>query len=287
MKLSIHHQRTVVLALAHLLMPAVGAADEINNADVNIMARPKAWDDIHNPLTAAVTAANPLEFDLCTSFRSPYAYLGMDRYAALEQDYNVKVNVRYVFPIAIRDPNFFAKAPDYRYLYDPHDMEREARFHGIPYYVNTRDRSKWTDPVVTKNVIEVAPRKEQTYIYRLYAISTLIQTQHPEKNLAWAQRMHRKIYDGTSSTTWPDEIPQVLEELGLDAKKIEKEVKKNEDKYIDIVTQNQEWCHASGNGGVPNAVFRGEPFWGQDRINELVWRMKQNGLSERQKPPVK
>lgn len=286
MKLSILCRGAVVLTLALLLLPSAGFAEEMKNADVKVMARPKAWDDIHKPLTASVTATNPLEFDLCTSFRSPYAYLGMDRYAALEQDYNVKVNVRYVFPIAIRDANFFAKAPDYRYLYDPHDMEREARFRGIPYYVNTKDPSKWRDPVVTKNVIEVAPKAEQIYIYRLYAISTLIQTQHPEKSLAWAQRMHRKIYDGTASATWPDDIPQVLKELGLNAKKIEKEAKKNEDKYIDIVSQNQDWCHASGHGGVPNAVFRGEPFWGQDRIEQLVWRMKQSGLSERQRPPV-
>jgi len=259
--------------------------DAMKNAGVKIMPRPKAWDDIDKPLTAAVTAKNPLEVDLCTSYRSPYAYLGMDRYAALEQDYNVKVDVKYVFPIAIRDPNFFAKASDYRYLYDPHDMARIAKRRGIPYYVDFSGKT-WVDPVKTKDIIKVAPKEEQPNIYRLYAVSTLVQTEHPDKNLAFAQRMFRKIYDGTASMTWPDEMDDVLDELGLDGKAIVKKATQNQDKYIAVVEKNQEWCHASGHGGVPNAVFRGEPFWGQDRIEALIWRMKQNGLTERERPPV-
>ena len=279
--------------LSMALIPGFALADiksadasKMENAKVNIMPRPKAWDDINKPLTASVTAKNPLDVYLCTSFRSPFAYVGMDRYAELQEKYNIKVHVRYVYPIAIRDPDFFAKAPDYRYRYDPHDMQREAQFHGIPYHVDTTGKT-WTDPVVTKNVIEVAPKDEQLYIYRLYRISTLLQEEHPGKSLAWAQRIFRKIYDGTASMTWPDDIPAVLKEIGLDAKAIEKKAKDNEAKYLAIVEKNQEWCHASGHGGVPNAVFRGEPFWGQDRIDRLVWRLKQNGLTNRALPPVK
>ena len=77
-----------------------------------------------------------------------------------------------------------------------------------------------------------------------------------------------------------------IDELGLDGKALVKKAKQNQDKYIAVVDKNQEWCHASGHGGVPNAVFRGEPFWGQDRIEALVWRMEQNGLTRRERPPV-
>jgi hypothetical protein len=34
------------------------------------------------------------------------------------------------------------------------------------------------------------------------------------------------------------------------------------------------------------AVFRGEPFWGEDRIDELFWRLKTNSLNARQRTPV-
>lgn len=271
------------LALADTISPMTAAAGE-KNANVKVMPRPAAWDDIHKPQTDPVTAKDPLEVHLCTSFRSPFAYVGMDRYAALEQDYNVKIIPRYVYPIAIRDPGFFAKAPDYRYLYDPHDMKRSAEFNGVPYHVDTTGKT-WIDPVVTQDVIKVAPKEKQKYIYRVYRISTLIQTEHPEKSLAWAQRLFRKIYDGTTYN-WPDDIPNILTELGLDADAIEKQAKDDEDKYLAIVLENQKWCHASGHGGVPNAVFRGEPFWGQDRIDQLLWRLKQNGLTERQRPAV-
>lgn len=262
----------------HVVPPA--SHSEMKNADINIMPRPKAWDDIDKPLTAAVTEANPLRVTLCTSYRSPYAYLGMDRYAALEMDYNVKIDVKYVFPIAIRDPSFFAKASDYRYLYDPHDMGRIAKRRGIPYFVDFSGKT-WVDPVKTKDVIKVAPREEQDIIYNLYAVSTLVQTEHPEHNLAFAQRMFRRIYDGTAPMTWPDEMDDVLDSIGLDGKAIVKKATNNVDKYVEIVEENQKWCHASGHGGVPNAVFRGEPFWGQDRIKTLIWRMEQNGLTRR------
>jgi 2-hydroxychromene-2-carboxylate isomerase len=32
---------------------------------------------------------------------------------------------------------------------------------------------------------------------------------------------------------------------------------------------------------VPLFVFEGEPFFGQDRLDLLVWRMRQAGLQER------
>jgi hypothetical protein len=36
--------------------------------------------------------------------------------------------------------------------------------------------------------------------------------------------------------------------------------------------------------GVPNMVFRGEPFFGQDRFDVLFWRLRQNGLTTRPEP---
>jgi hypothetical protein len=44
----------------------------------------------------------------------------------------------------------------------------------------------------------------------------------------------------------------------------------NEDKYLAMVEKNQRWCHASGPGGVPNDVFRGEPFWDCVRPNVFM-----------------
>jgi hypothetical protein len=36
-----------------------------------------------------------------------------------------------------------------------------------------------------------------------------------------------------------------------------------------------------GHWGVPTMVFQGEPFFGQDRVDLLVWRLQQHGLVRR------
>ena len=46
-------------------------------------------------------------------------------------------------------------------------------------------------------------------------------------------------------------------------------------------TQNQKDLESAGHWGVPTTVFNGEPFFGQDRLDLLVWRMKQHGLQPR------
>ena len=50
---------------------------------------------------------NTLSFDLFWSMRSPYCYLALDRLIEMQQYYHVEINLHIVYPIAIRDPDFF------------------------------------------------------------------------------------------------------------------------------------------------------------------------------------
>ncbi|MBA3517340.1 MAG: hypothetical protein H0T75_06810 [Rhizobiales bacterium] len=52
-----------------------------------------------------------LSFDLFWSFRSPYCCIALDRILALVRTYDVEVNVRPVYPLAIRTPEFFTRVP--------------------------------------------------------------------------------------------------------------------------------------------------------------------------------
>jgi 2-hydroxychromene-2-carboxylate isomerase len=36
-----------------------------------------------------------------------------------------------------------------------------------------------------------------------------------------------------------------------------------------------------GHYGVPLMVYEGEPFFGQDRYDQLLWRMQQQGMTTR------
>ena len=50
-----------------------------------------------------------LSVDLFFSFRSPYSYLALPKTLKLVADYDVTVNLRPVYPLAVRVPGFFKK----------------------------------------------------------------------------------------------------------------------------------------------------------------------------------
>jgi 2-hydroxychromene-2-carboxylate isomerase len=53
------------------------------------------------------------------------------------------------------------------------------------------------------------------------------------------------------------------------------------DRYERIIADNENDHAASGHWGVPAFVFENEPFFGQDRIDLLIWRMESKGLTRR------
>ena len=57
--------------------------------------------------------------------------------------------------------------------------------------------------------------------------------------------------------------------------------RRTRDRHDAVIAENQHALEAAGHWGVPTMVFAGEPFFGQDRIELLVWRMQQHGLSRR------
>ncbi len=74
-----------------------------------------------------------LSFELYWSFRSPYCYLALDRVLALVWHYDVEANIRPVYPLAIRTPDFFTRVnPGYR-RYHLLDSKRVAEYLRIPY----------------------------------------------------------------------------------------------------------------------------------------------------------
>ena len=259
---------------------AVGSQVKTTNPTVygKAMPRPEAWDYIDIPQTAPVTAANPLKVDLCLSYRSPYSVIGIDRFAAMDEDYNADFTVRFVFPLKVHETDFFRNSVDYRFIYDVIDAKRSAEFNGVAYFRGSGP-DEWIDPVVNVTPTELAPREDQIYIYRLIRNGALLQKEYPDKSMRWAQLMLRKIWGG-ESYDWPSEIPKVLTELGLDATAFEAKAEAMEEELLELELVNRNICAASGHRGVPNAIFRGEPFFGQDRIDQLLWRLKKNGLTK-------
>ena len=73
-----------------------------------------------------------LTYELCWSFRSPYSYLLTPRLVALESEYDVRCDVRPVYPIAVRSPEFFDKRDPLWVTYFMTDLFREAERLALP-----------------------------------------------------------------------------------------------------------------------------------------------------------
>ena len=74
-----------------------------------------------------------LNFDLFWSFRSPYSYLAIGRYRRLAEDYDLTINLRPVYPLAIRQPDFFERNHPNWLRYTMLDMFRVSQMEGIPF----------------------------------------------------------------------------------------------------------------------------------------------------------
>ena len=62
---------------------------------------------------------------------------------------------------------------------------------------------------------------------------------------------------------------------------MDKIVEANSDRLEQAIIANQDAHEAVGHWGVPTMAFRNEPFFGQDRLDVLLWRLQQEGLQER------
>ena len=92
---------------------------------------------------------------------SPYSYLATPEILQLRELYDVELNLRVVFPIAVRSPEIlFSKGSENRVKYILLDWKRRAEMLGIPH--------QWPSPdpiVMDMETMTIAT--DQPYIYRL------------------------------------------------------------------------------------------------------------------------
>ncbi len=214
-----------------------------------------------------------LAYDLYWSFRSPYSYLVTPRLVALERDHDVSASVRVVYPIAVRQPDFFAGNDPLWLSYFMRDIGRSAEFVGLPF--------RWAspDPVVMEVATRTYP-SEQPYIYRLSHLG--VAATERGRGLAFLDEVSRLIWSG-AVTDWHlgDHLARAADRAGLDLAEMDAAIAADPDRFVAIVTANQVAQRAGGHYGVPLMVFEGEPFFGQDRFDQLKWRMEQRGLRAR------
>lgn len=214
-----------------------------------------------------------LAFDLYWSFRSPYCYLALPRILEIHSEYDVEVQVRPIYPIAVRDPDFFQHVhPNYR-RYHLLDSKRVAEYLGITY------RRPVPDPIV-QDMQTNAIAAEQPYIYRLTRLGMAAVL--AGRGLSFLEEISPLLWDG-SVDDWHEgtHLADAIKRAGLDSAALEREITVRATELDRSIQHNHDALVAAGHWGVPTTVFDGEPFFGQDRIELLLWRMKQRGLKER------
>ena len=214
-----------------------------------------------------------LGVDVFYSFRSPYSYLSTGRMRELAEHYDLEFNVRVVLPIAVRTPEFFSTVNP---LWPPYLMKD---VHRLGEYLEEPFRWPSPDPVV----MDMATREiaeDQPYILPISRLGAA----------ATERGRGRQFVCEAASVIWSGEVDDwhegdhlagAAERAGLDMAEMQAAVDADPAHFDAIIEANQEALEAAGHWGVPTFVFDGEPFFGQDRMDLLIWRLRQRGLTDR------
>jgi 2-hydroxychromene-2-carboxylate isomerase len=213
-----------------------------------------------------------LDVDVFWSFRSPYSYLAMGRLVALAARWDVHVRVRVVLPIAVRIPGFFDRMNPLWPPYLLRDTVRLAEHLGLPY--------AWPmpDPIV-QEWPSGRVAAEQPYIHRLTRLGALAAERG--RGLPFIDQVSRLIWGGTRGWNEGSHLAEAAARAGCDLAEMDAAIAGETARLDAAIERNQRDLEAAGHWGVPTTVFQGEPFFGQDRIDLLLWRLRQHGLRER------
>ena len=175
-----------------------------------------------------------LEIDVFWSFRSPWSYLGTARLRAMQEEWNLNVNFRPVYPIAIRTPEFFINSPPQWAPYLIVDVHRYAEFLEIPF--------KWPspDPVAQYRGEDGRARtaEEQPYISRLTRLGIVAAEQG--RGIEFADEVSRLIWGGQANWHLDNHLAEATARAGLDLARMDAVVISDASRLEAAIERNQE-----------------------------------------------
>lgn len=212
-----------------------------------------------------------LTVDLYYTMRSPYCYLATRQLQALTETYDLEFHLKPVYPLAISDTTFFDRVNPLWPPYLARDTKRIADRLGIPF--------RWPrpDPIV-QDMTTRRVAADQPYIRRLTLLAQV--AADTGRGLDYVCAVSGLLYspdiDGWDTGT---HLEDALSAAGFNLHEMESVVEQNAARLEATVAENRNSQLAAGHWGAPLFVFEGEIFFGQDRIDDLVWHLKNNGLT--------
>ncbi len=206
------------------------------------------------------------QVDAFLSVQSPYSYFAAPRLRRLATHPDIQVHLRLVTPGVLRIPDAYAGRDRLEQEYFLLDVARTAAFLGLdyaeanPYPVEFEPGSLWQ------------AASEQQRVYRL--LSVLSAASEQGKGLALFDAIMRLIWSGkTKNWHLGQHLQSAAAEVGIDWDDAERLAASEGDRLIDALHANDVALLAAGHWGVPCFVVDGEPFYGQDRFDQLIWRL--------------
>ena len=215
-----------------------------------------------------------MKIDLYFSYRSPYSYLILPRMLKLKEKYDIEINFKVVYPIAIRMPEWFEGKNFFTFFFFKMiDMRLQAKKLGIPF------TSKLKPDPIRQNIMTGKISSHQPYIFDICHLGQMAQMKGV--GMEFAFEVSSLIFGGVENWNTDENLSEAAKKVGLDLNQLRESVKVHEQDIIGQIKQNQVDQLNAGHHGVPLTVIGDKHFFGQDQFDKIMKTLKENGLKER------
>ena len=215
-----------------------------------------------------------MKIDLYFSYRSPYSYLILPRMLKLKEKYDIEINFKIVYPIAIRMPEWFEGKNFFTFFFFKMiDMRLQAKKLGIPF------TSKLKPDPIRQNIMTGKISSHQPYIFDICHLGQMAQMKGV--GMEFAFEVSSLIFGGVENWNTDENLSKAAKKVGLDLIQLRESVNVHEEEIIGQIKQNQVDQLNAGHHGVPLTVIGDKHFFGQDQFDKIMETLKENGLKER------
>ena len=208
--------------------------------------------------------------DLYFSFRSPYSYFILPRIIDLRDHYDVNINFKLVYPLAIREPHFFHGKNAFTYFIPKtFDYFLQAKKLGMKF------KAPKPDPI-NQNMLTGKISNNQPLIFDLCHLGQSMCNRN--LGIEFAYEISNSIFGGKKDWHTDNHLFSICSKLKVDFEEIRNSSKINEKNIIKEIESNQNEQLSIGHHGVPLTVYKDKFFFGQDKFDKLINELRRDGL---------
>ena len=192
----------------------------------------------------------------------------------LKEKYDIEINFKVVYPIAIRMPEWFEGKNFFTFFFFKMiDMRLQAKKLGIPFTTKLKP-----DPI-RQNIMTGKISSHQPYIFDICHLGQMAQMKGV--GMEFAFEVSSLIFGGVENWNTDENLSEAAKKVGLDLNQLRESVNVHEEEIIGQIKQNQVDQLNAGHHGVPLTVIGDKHFFGQDQFDKIMETLKEKGLKER------